>query len=539
MRLLALSPRRWVVPLFFAGVLALGAALHRDYGVSWDEWTDRLNGMVNAKYVAERLAPELARRQENYHRIPDLRTFVEHDHGATFELPVVVLTKLAGAEDQQQIYQLRHLLTFLLYWVGMLAFYGLARLRFRDWRLALLGSALLWLTPRLFAESFYNAKDAAFLALFTLAMFALARLMRRPTLGRGLLHGVATGAAIALRVNGVLLVPLTLAGVLLAAWATPRARRQRLLSMGAWLLTAAGATVLFWPYLWESPVAHFVTAFRNLSRFSRWDGQVLYFSHFVRGTELPWHYAPVWILITTPVAYTLTFALGAGAWLRRYLPHLGRVLRTYAGWLDLLTWAWLLGPLVAVVLFRSVLYDGWRHLYFVYPAFLLLALQGVRALQLAHRQWQRRLVRRVALVGAGLLALGAAEPLARIVLDHPHQQVYFSLLPGRVVEQQFERDYWGLSYRKGLEWILAHDTAARIPVCARPLDPVYVNTLILSGADRQRLVLARDHQQARYFLTNYRNHPQPWPAEYGREVYAVWADGIKILSVLQRPVPRQ
>lgn len=531
---------RWLVPAFFGAVLLLGLLLHRDYGVSWDEPVDRLNGMVNAKYVAERLAPERARSQANYALIPELATYSDQDHGVVFELPSIVLQKALHLEEPQQVYWTRHLLTYLLYTGGLLAFYGLARLRFQDWRLALLGTAVLYCTPRLFADAFYNAKDGLFLAFFTVGMYTLARLLRRPTAGRGLWHGLATGAAVALRVNGVLLGPLTLLG--LALWLLRRrgrGSRALLPAAGLWLLMAAATTVLCWPFLWEQPWAHFIKAFSNFRQFSRGASTVLYGGGWVSALDLPWHYVPWWMLITTPLAYTAAFGLGAGAWLRRYARRPLRVLRTYGGTLDVLTGAWLLGPLVAVIAFNSVLYDGWRHLYFIYPACVLVMLHAVQALRRGLRQWQRPAWRRLAAGTAVVLAAGALEPLWRIIRDHPQQQVYFSqLAPATAaLEAGYELDYWGLTYRQGLAWILAHDARPRISVHSYRPEPVYNNVQVLPAADRQRLLLVPPQVPAEYFITNYRWHPATYADSMGREVYQLRVNGLRVLSVFRRGEP--
>ena len=525
---------RWLVPAFFLGILLLGLAILRDYGVSWDEPVDRLNGMVNAKYVATRLAPGVAQQQKSYALIPDLATYSDQDHGVVFELPSMLIQKALHVEDVQHVYWLRHLLIYLLYWGGLLAFYGLARLRFADWRLALLGTAVLYFTPRLFADAFYNAKDGLFLAFFTTGVYTLARLLRRPSLWRALLHGVATGLATALRVNGVLLVPLTLLG--LGLWLGQRRGRGAGRGLGAaaiWLLTAAGVTVVGWPFLWEQPGTHFLQAFRNFSQFSRGASTVLYGGGWISALNLPWHYVPWWVLITTPLAYTAAFGLGALAWLTGFGRRLRRVLSTYAGHLDVLTGAWLLGPLVAVVVFSSVLYDAWRHLYFIYPAFVLVALHGVAALRRWYRQWRRPVLRRVALGLGAVLLLGSLEPLWRIWRDHPQQQVYFSLLSPATIEAGYERDYWGLSYRQGLLWILAHDSRPQLTVKSYRPEPVYNNMQVLSPEQRQR-VGHNFRGEAEYFITNYRWHPESYRDSMGTEVYQLRVNGLRVLSVFRR-----
>jgi len=156
--------------------------------------------------------------------------------------------------------------------------------------------------------------------------------------------------------------------------------------------------------------------------------------------------------------------------------------------------AWFGGPLVGVISLHSVLYDGWRHLYFIYPAFVLVAGLG---LQVVWQDWQRGRTRAASpttlATGTLLLALalGTAQVAWRMVAEHPFQYAYFSFLPGRVIEQNFERDYWGLSVKQGLEWVLAHDTRPAVPVSmdARTEMTLRINAKMLPPAARARLRL--------------------------------------------------
>ncbi|QHJ08445.1 ArnT family glycosyltransferase [Hymenobacter busanensis] len=534
------TPPRWVVPSFFLAVLLLGLALFRDYGVSWDEPIDQYNGVVNVNYVGQQLGiPTLAEGLEDYPDIPPLREYPDRDHGPAFEYPVLLFSKLLGARDSQPLYYLRHLCTFLITFGGLLAFYGLAKRRFADWRLGLLAAFWLLATPRLFAEGFYNAKDAVFLSFFTISMYTLAELLHAPNWRRGLWHGLACGAAIGLRVNGVLLLPLTVLGAVLTAAATPALRRQLASSLLAWVPLTAGTAVLLWPWLWEAPWQNLVTAFENLSSFQRLDSPVFYRGVMENTLRLPWHYPFVWIVITTPLVYLGAFALGLLLLLRRvvgYFPHLWR---TAAGRLDVLFGAWLFGPLVAVLVLHSVLYDGWRHLYFIYPALLLFAVSGMQQLLRARRTGHSTKVRSAAAVLLGLTALGSLEPLWRIVRDHPHQQVYFNnLLSADDIENGYERDYWGLSYRQGLEWILQHDDAPRIRVATQNNGLLKINLRILSPAERARLEVV-PKEQADYFLGFYRWHPQPYLATEGLgwAIHHEYSNGVKILSIQRREQP--
>ena len=44
---------------------------------------------------------------------------------------------------------------------------------------------------------------------------------------------------------------------------------------------------------------------------------------------------------------------------------------------DLIYYLLFLIPIILVIFFNSTLYDGWRHLYFIYPLFLIFTIKGL------------------------------------------------------------------------------------------------------------------------------------------------------------------
>lgn len=523
-----LLSRRSIVGGFFVTLVTLGLWLHRDYGVSWDEPNNHLNGLVSVKYLAQLVAPELTKQ---YPLIPDMRAFRDADHGVAFELPLAVLGYLFTADDSQAFYYLRHLSIFLIFVLGVWALYKLGTTRFQDWRWGLLAAALLVLSPRFFAEAFYNGKDIVYMAFFTLAMYTLLQLLQRPSLGRAVLHGLVTALAVDVRVQGLLLVPITVAMLGLEARYGPLTElpRRRLLTLGSvYIVAALGFVIAGWPYLWAMSAGELLASAQRISQYP-WPGYVVYFGYVLPAMQLPWHYLVVWIGISTPLPYTLAATVGIVAWVRK-MARGGSGLSTFAGRLDWLLGIWLLIPLLLAIGLRSVVYDGWRHLYFIYPALLLFAVRGAQTLYCAAQRgrWWRRL----ALAGGFFGVLGTAHTVWRIICDHPHQQVHFSVLPASFAQTHFDLDYWGLSYRQGLEWVLAHDPAPSIGVYS-PWPSghlVYANSLILPPRQRARLRFV-PHAEADYTLTNYRYRTQAFPDTIGQEVHTIRVNGVRILSV--------
>jgi hypothetical protein len=129
------------------------------------------------------------------------------------------------------------------------------------------------------------------------------------------------------------------------------------------------------------------------------------------------------------------------------------------------------------------------------------------------------------------IACGAAFAGGFMVRNHPYQNVYFNSMAGRTlpeISRSFEMDYWGLSYRKALEYILKNDSDPLIDICVAN-HPGRFNALILPRKDRKRLRYVKRPEEAKYFLTEYRRHKEAYP--YKNEYYSVVVDGAKILTV--------
>lgn len=92
-------------------------------------------------------------------------------------------------------------------------------------------------------------------------------------------------------------------------------------------------------------------------------------------------------------------------------------------------------------------------------------------------------------------------------------------------------DYWGISYKKGLEYILQADPSDTIRVAFENY-PGKSNIQILPEKDRNRL-LVTEKADADYFLTNYRNHPDDYAEDQSQQWRHIVVDHNTILSVFK------
>ncbi|GAP13023.1 4-amino-4-deoxy-L-arabinose transferase [Longilinea arvoryzae] len=508
--------------LLFSVFLIAGLSIYRDYGVSWDEPLQRDIGVANLRFILGHEDP--------------LVSMADRFYGPFFELFLLgAELKFFPPASHQDIYFLRHLLTFLTFFVGTVFFYILSKRIFKNAITALLCTAALILSPRIFDNAFYNTKDIPLLVFFIISFTFFMVYVDTRKFVYLIFLAVSSAITTTIRLAGLLIPFLTVLTLIVGFMRSPEGWKKKMRAglpkLALFLLLFAFFSVLFWPILWKNPIGNFILALNEFSHF-RWNLPVLFMGTSYSATELPWFYSIVWILISTPIFYSVLFFTGAIKWIagihftvRGFFENQALKLLAIA--------AWFFVPLLLVIFLKSVLYDSWRHLFFIYPAFLLLAFWGFeKTLAQLSAKFGRFNVASLGLI----LILGATfvSTAVFMIQAHPYEQLYFNRLAGgnlADLKSRYELDYWGLSYRQGLEYISRTDPSPVIDYISETTPGGY--TFILPEADEKRLnwlgIEADD--QARYLIINYR-WKKSYPSEY-REVYSVELDGAKILSVFK------
>ena len=90
------------------------------------------------------------------------------------------------------------------------------------------------------------------------------------------------------------------------------------------------------------------------------------------------------------------------------------------------------------------------------------------------------------------------------VRHHPHQYVFFNPLYKKFTLYKFELDYWGLSNRSALEFILKDSKKENIKVAAVSWTSLENSLLIMNKNQRKRIEIIYDVKRADYVIDNYR-----------------------------------
>jgi hypothetical protein len=415
-----------------------------DYGATWDEELQQRRGENIAAYYSGRV------------QHLDVSEDGSHFYGAPFDVLAVGLQRIVAADA----YAVRHVLNAGVGWLGIVLC-GLLAARLFGPATALLAMVLLTATPRYFGHSMNNPKDIPFAAAATLVLYALCRLPVRPpffTYRSALVMVLSIGLALNIR-PGALLFLVYLCVLLLYHLQQQRLMHLRpLVATAAWVgaITVGSLLVgsVFWPWALNRPLIGPILGLAQVSKFG-WSSYMLFDGRDVFALDTPWDYVPRWALLTLPMGMLV------GSMLSLRLLRPSAVHQRTA----LALWAVVLFPVVYIIGVHATMYDGIRHLLFIFPPIAVLAAAGWASVLQG-----RSVVVRVLATAA--LIVGIARPALFMVQDHPNQVVYFNELAGGPAGAygRYEMDYWGNCLLQAVQLVDAITPGTVRPVVSgRPL----------------------------------------------------------------------
>ncbi|MDD3334526.1 MAG: glycosyltransferase family 39 protein [Eubacteriales bacterium] len=449
--------KRWVC-VFFILIVLLGLLTVMDYGRNWDELGEmRIFRMAIMEY-GEALPFEAPFHQSlSEMGIIPLSESIEMDHNFSFYYPIAWAACNQQLTDRQFTMIWRGY-TWLVFTLGLISLYAVCRRMKLNRLLCCIGVLLLLLSPRFFADGHYNNKDIALMAATGLVLWQSLRLAEKPCVSRALLFALAAGICVNTRIIGAAVCGLCGLMIVLRLVKERRCNRH---AIGIGAIAVVGSILcyaLLTPALLNDPIGYLNYVIRNSYNFTRWNGTLLFMGQEISlaSSKPPFYYLPMTILITTPLlqlSLTLagTLCLGAGL-VRKRLP------KEEAQWAALLaTLLWLL-PLLGCMVMKVRVYNGWRHLYFIYIPMVVTAVYGLNALW--QRLRSRALPRRIS---AGLLSLLLLTQTMLLCFNHPYQYAYYNPLVARTtLSQRYELDYWNLSLYQAVKELLALEPNAAV-----------------------------------------------------------------------------
>jgi len=521
--------------IFFIIFLISGIFIFPNYGISIDEDNTRINGFASLKYIFEIISPELLKNSSKFDDIPTLHNFREQGIGAIFDLPMAWVEYFFNINDTRNYYLLRHFFNFLFFFTSVVFFFVIVKKRYNSNSFGLLGAFFLILSPRIFADSFYNNKDIVFLSLFIICLYYSLVFLEKPNVKNTVVFSLTSAFCIDIRILGIILPSLIIFFYFLKYFDFTYKKIYVLKPLFLYFILTPAFIIIFWPYLWENPFENFISVFKSLSSFDEYVYN-FYFGKYILAQNIPWHYPLVWMGITIPIFYIILFWIGFLSISKEFYTNLNKIeLGTRNSFwknnnemLDLIFFTTFLVPLLIVIILNSTLYDGWRHLYFLYPSFLLISMSGLYRVRIKFFKNKLNYFYIICV-------LLTVPTLYWMIKNHPYQYVFFNSIAGKNFNTKFEMDYWGVANVKALEYIAKNEKNI-VKVASLGTTDLVLSKKFLEKKYRHKLKISPEVDDSNYIINNYRN----WLGKYNeipekyQIFYEIKIDGIPINTIYKK-----
>jgi hypothetical protein len=531
--------RNLFIYFFFISLFIIGIFIFSDYGLSVDDDNSRVNGFVSLKHIFEIFFSQYTFKIDDIIDVSNINIYEERYNGSAFDLPMAFLELVFKITDSRQIYLFRHFFNFLLFFTSVFIFYKIVKNRYNSYFTGIIGAAFLVASPRIFAESFYNTKDICLMSLFIINLFTAINFIEKPNIKTAIIFAIISSLTIDVRILGIFL-PVLIFLIYIINILRNNDFKNKILPLLFFLITLPFLIILFWPYLWGDPVGNFIEAFAHLSKHTFY-GYNFYLAEYISVQNVPWHYPIVWIFITTPIFYLVLFVIGFVFIVYRLIKRLIKIeennsykdlWRGKRELQDLIFFSTFLIPIFIIIILNSTLYDGWRHLYFIYPSFLMISIYGLNLIKIV-------ILKKKDLLINFLTCFLVLQIFIWMYLNHPFQYVYFNLLAEKNFNKNFEMDYWGISNKIALEYI-AKKTNKKVYVYNLNTSDLALSNKILKKKNRDLISVTYDLSEANYIINSFRDwngatKPQDYLIPSNFEIlYEIKVDGVTINSIYKK-----
>lgn len=532
---------RSAVLLFFAALLAIGLVTCADYGLPCDEPAEQVILQENMHEYACRLLGEDSNAAKWYQSrgIDRISDSVEKDHGqSAYYLFMPVLAQ--HMDQPHELTLMWQTYTWLLFMLGCAAIYGFSRETGLGRFVSCIGVLLMYLCPRFFAEGHYNNKDMVLLTLMLCTLYLGVRFLKRPGFVRGMLLSLAGAFAANTKIAGALAWGLMGVAAIVMVTAEHRWNKRMIAVAVGTVVSFFGFYFLLTPAAWGNPFKYLEYLLVNASGFTRWTGVVVFrgmvFDHAVN--PLPRYYL-VWMMLATLPLYVVPLAaVGQLSALRRVWKQKTKALSDPISLSHTVaSLCWFL-PLLAAVLLRPKVYNGWRHFYFVYAGVVWMAAHGVQnCLNFLKKHGGDCGMPAVFMAGLLLFFGWTAKDMAA---NHPYQYGYYNLLGNQNAEVDMELDYWDVSTVNAMERLVQTERNTELPLVLGASDPmswhgVYHGHNVLEPDVKEQITITLEENSPYLFYnTTYaRIYGVDAPEGY-RELLAIESYGNTLCTIYEK-----
>ena len=426
--------QKYLLPiiLLLAINLVAGVFTFQDYGMSWDEplfynYADS----IRIAYTRQAFTPgfdfyQVFGKSPEDHKI----------YGPAYLLLARPIQQGIVTIFKVDLASAWHLVNFLTFQIGLIAFYLLATRWLKPWP-AVAATAFFSWQPVFWGHAFINPKDIPFMVLFLIALVLGLEFVDQNKLNNKLkwlfllLSAFVLGLASATRVIGPLV------GILVVVYFLLQFNWRSLPIMILYGLIAIVTMFIFWPYLWADPINRLLEVLKHMSN-NPTELAVLFDGQIFRANEMPRRYLPQMLVLTLTEPTWILFFLG-------FIITLKQSIQKKLNWRAPFIVLGLFIFMMAYLLYnKPSVYDGFRHFLFITPPIFIMV--GFVF------QWLWDHMRPA--IWSIIITILVIPGLIGIIHLHPYEYSYYNFLSDGVsgAFRSYETDYWLTCYKEALDW---------------------------------------------------------------------------------------
>ncbi len=423
--------------------LVIGLFTLRQYGSPWDEKEEITIFIGNLKEYARLFFGEDCEFNQLASGIDYARDNANIDHGESLYYILAPFAKMFLMGNELGFVYLWRTVILLICLLGAFFLYLAVKFLTNDRRYGALAAFMLLISPRFFAEMTYNHKDLAQMTLWLGLLYFTLMWVKHREFKWAVALGIVAGFAINMRFAAAM--GYFVCGVVycVAIFVTDKRKETLKREVIQGVVSIATCLVVLFvitPGCWQGLHKYIYYCLTQATSFP-WRGVIFFGGEIYSATELPRWYLPASIAITIPLIFVPLFLLGNVTSLFgiKNSEKTGKKRVYFKFDLNLiLVLAMTYFPVLTYLIMKPVIYNGWRHYYFLYGFILIWAILGFRYLL--------GLGKRVVTASvSGIMALQIVLVCLVIALTNPYQFTYYNILAGTHPEDRYEMDYWGVS----------------------------------------------------------------------------------------------
>ena len=431
-----------LVALFFCLLTLIGILTIQDYGSPYDELTELIILGANIKEYAL-----IASGDENTNYYTNMsplriRDNIERDHGICGYYPLAPLFPQMEGNFRLSAFVFS-LLTWLWFMLGCFSLYCCLRYLNISRVISCLGVLLLYLCPRFFAEGHYNNKDVVLLCFYLFTFWQGAKLIKKQTYLNGILFSLAGAMATNTKIVGILPWGLVGLGLIIYLSVNKYWTKRKVIIAIVTIISFVVFYFLLTPAMWSNPIDFIQHLLNNAVSFSRFGGSVIFrganFYDVSNTTPLPFYYVPYYILVTIPLF--MLFLIAVGQFFALFTGYKEKnIWKTPHKWLLFIFSASYLIPLIYSIISTPILYNGWRHFYFLYAGLVVMGGYGIQKIwELVQKKNKLRFLAIIS------LSLCFIFTITGLIQNRHYQFCYYNPIIKRDAKHTMDMDYWNVA----------------------------------------------------------------------------------------------